>query len=1420
MNNPASLLIPYNLVQGLRDAIVVVGSQQQDHRITVWNESAEKLYGWSGTEVIGKSLATILPPVAHLLQKEVLTGLVVREGVYIREVITTAKDGGAVVTEVHLSPLYDDEQNSIGFAMMHRQLVSREALVQREPSTRATLSQELTYQKQLLETVTQNTDMALFLMDEGQYCIYMNEAAERLTGFTIGELKGKRLHEFIHHTHPDGSPYPLEECPIDKALPTQKRMKGEEFFVHKDGSFYPVAFTASPIVIQGRSVGTVLEVRETSAEKRKEQDLKESEARFRTMAEGTSVLIAVANESSNAIYFNKAWTDLTGRSMQELIDYGWADLVHPEDRDRFVNLYLDAFAKHEAFNGEFRLLTNEGQYCWLLAQGPPRFRDDGSFAGYISSCVDITERKRLEEQLKEQYYELENIYLNSPIGLGIIDENFHFVRINEKLAEINGIAAKDHIGRPIEAIVPDLAAQAKELFQRVFATGEPILNVEISGTTLAQPGVTRVWRESWHPVKDQEGRTFAISIVVEEITDQKRAREALLESEQRFRSIAADAPAFIFIGNANAEIEYINNTWIQFTGFSPHEALGQAWAKITHPDDLQPSFDIYTNAVNQQRPYQYEMRQLGVDGQYHTILWRGIPRFMPDGKFLGILGFGFDITDIKNAQHALEQSERRFRQIIQSNIIPAFYWDLDKGIVDANNAFLHLLGYSFEEMIGKINWLDVTPPGFEELDQKGVAELVANGHHLPFEKQYLHKSGRLVDVIVGSTAFDGTGNRQGITFVLDITERKQLEGALRQAEERVRSFILQAPVAMGFYRGPELVVELANEALLKFWGKTAVAALNKPVFEAVPEAKGQGYEALFEQVIRTGERYTAYGSPVVLPRNGKLQTVYVDIVYEPYREADGTISGVVEVVNDVTERVLAVEAIKTSEARFRNILEQAPDPILVMKGEELVLDIANEPLFRLWQIDASSIGKPFLKLLPEMKEQGFWDMLMDVYHHGKTIKGFDTEAVFHRENGIKEKVYFNFVYTPYRETDGRISGVMVIATDVTGSVLARKHLVESESRFRMLAETFPQMVWTVTSDGTTEFVSKKWLEYSGIEDVQEAWRWMTHPEDWEGVMQSWQQHFTAQKPFRHEVRLRNKKGEYRWHQTLGEPLFNEEGKLVKWIGVVTDIHAQKTFTEQLEKLVADRTSELAQANRELLRSNEDLQQFAHVASHDLREPVRKVMTFTNRIQYEFDAELPEKVKTYLSKIESAARRSYAMIDGVLSYSTVGTTEQNREPVDLNGLLRSIENDLEVTIQNTGARLEYSRLPNVMGTPAMLHQLFYNLIGNALKFSQPGQLPLIRIEATIPAADELAHHLLDNSQQFTKIICADNGIGFPPQFAQTIFGAFSRLHSRDMYEGTGLGLALCQKIVERHGGAIWAESEEGKGASFIMLLPQA
>lgn len=501
------------------------------------------------------------------------------------------------------------------------------------------------------------------------------------------------------------------------------------------------------------------------------------------------------------------------------------------------------------------------------------------------------------------------------------------------------------------------------------------------------------------------------------------------------------------------------------------------------------------------------------------------------------------------------------------------------------------------------------------------------------------------------------------------------------------------------------------------------------------------------------------------------------------------------------------------------LFEQAPVAMAILRGPHLVVELVNERHLHFWNRSlADVINKPVFEAIPEAAGQGYEAILAKVLQTGERWLGNEQYVELHR-NGQREGIWVNVVYEPLREPDGAVTAVMEVVYDVTAQVVARREVAESESRFRTLANSIDQLAWIANADGWIHWYNERWYAYTGstLEQMQ-GWGWQTvhHPDHIERVTAFVRQAWQRDQPWELTFPLRSRTGQYRWFLTRAYPVIDQAGRVVQWIGTNTDIDEQKTTAEQLEQLVAERTESLRQTNAQLERSNLDLMQFASVASHDLKEPLRKIQTFGSRLGELLADRLTPEEADMLKRMIRATGRMQNLVTDVLRLSKLSDQTTAYERVDLNAIVRQIADDLELAIQERNAQLFIDTLPVLWAEPGQMHQLFLNLIVNALKFNN-SPAPTVRVAAE-PLTDALVRRLNVPNRAFAVVRVMDNGIGFDLRYKDKIFGMFQRLHNRSQYEGTGIGLTIVKKIVENHQGYIDVQSEPGQGTTFRLLLP--
>ncbi|HEY0744707.1 MAG TPA: PAS domain S-box protein [Chryseosolibacter sp.] len=641
----------------------------------------------------------------------------------------------------------------------------------------------------------------------------------------------------------------------------------------------------------------------------------------------------------------------------------------------------------------------------------------------------------------------------------------------------------------------------------------------------------------------------------------------------------------------------------------------------------------------------------------------------------------------------------------------------------------------------------------------------------------------------------------------------------------IESILDQAPVAMCICLGENLVIEKANAKMLELWGKTENIN-GMPILEAIPELIDQPFPALMRKVFDEGREYAGTETKAYLNRTGTIEEFYFNFVYSPIFDESNRVKGITMVASDVTGLVEAKLKLEESEKRYRDLIDHATVATAVYTGADMIIYLANDAMLRLWGKDERVIGRPLSEVGPEFMSASFLSTVQDVYKTN-TIYYSREEKVELSDNGTMQTYYFNVTCKPLVDTQGNIYAILNMAIDVTDIVKTKMEIFEAEQRWRLALESAELGTWDYYPDTKVFTCSSRTNVLFGVSPEAEVnfeiMLEAIHPADRERVADTIRRsmHVDGGSTYNIEysiMGIADKK--VRWHRTTGQAFYKENGEAYRLTGTVLDITDRKEIEAALEERVKERTAELVALNQALERSNHELEQYAYVASHDLQEPLRKILVYADMLKNNVVVQHTQGSNVdRLEKIITSAQRMSHLIQDLLTFSKVIGSETTCEPVDLNEVVKRVIEDFELMIKEIDAKVEIGTLPTVRGSIKEINQVFYNLISNALKFRKADRPIAISIQARPLMKEAIASFKgLDHTMPYVDIHIADNGIGFDTRYGKQIFEIFRRLNTRTKFEGTGIGLAICRRIVMKHKGLIYAESNEEEGSIFHVVLP--
>ncbi len=737
--------------------------------------------------------------------------------------------------------------------------------------------------------------------------------------------------------------------------------------------------------------------------------------------------------------------------------------------------------------------------------------------------------------------------------------------------------------------------------------------------------------------------------------------------------------------------------------------------------------------------------------------------------------------------------------LVESLPLPVFHKSLDGRYLGVNKAWEDFFGIPRASFVGK-RVADLYPqsPGVAERHAAMDRALYARPGGQSYELPIMTRGGVSRDTIYYKATYNGAdGEVAGLVgAIVDITGRKHAEAAVRESEERWRSVINSANDGILVY-DRSLNVTFVNRAAERILGLPAADIIGAAGFASLMPCVHEDGSPLDPETerptrvtVRTGMPLTGY--VVGIKRaEGALTWLSVNTGFLRRRD-ESDWYGVVSTISDITERRSAELLVRDSEARYRRTFELAAsgmahigmDRRFIRVNRRLceILGYTEEELLRLRGRD---ISHPDDLDVINAQRPGLYAGAIDAVRLEKRYLRKDRSVV-----------WVAFALAVERDAAGKPLYEIAVYDDITAQRDAEARLRESETRFRQTFEYAEDGIAHVGLDGRFLLVNRRlWemLGYSEAELLGRSVKEISHPEDRDLT--------DAERARVHEGELDSTRFEKRYLRKDGSVVWVDLA-----VALTRDPHGHPqyeiaVFNDITERKRAD--AALKEAHEELKRSNSELEQFAYVASHDLQEPLRMVASYTQLVMRRYGDKLDKDAHEFMHYVVDGAARMKQLIEDLLAYSRVGTRQRDFKPIEVEAALKRALANLKAAIEETGAAVTRDPLPTVKGDEVQLPQLFQNLIGNALKFRSAG-VPRIHIEAK-------------ESPSEWQLTVRDNGIGIEPQYFERIFMLFQRLHTKGDYPGTGIGLAICKKVIERHGGRIWVESKIGEGSAFHFTL---
>ncbi|HAH23722.1 MAG TPA: hypothetical protein DCL77_08190 [Prolixibacteraceae bacterium] len=1235
----------------------------------------------------------------------------------------------------------------------------------------------------------QSTDGIFIANKEGNYTD-VNPAGCKMLGYTKDEITKLSISDIITNDE-------LERvAPEIETLLKGGRIKTHWKFKRKDQSVFVGEVTGTRLS-GGRLMGILRNVTEQMLERKL---LSPNEERYRLtldhMLEGCQIL----GFDWRYLYINSKAEIHNRRPKEELLGNLFMDMWPGIEETQVYKIIKQTLEQRVSLQLTYKHVFSDGKYNWfnLSIQPVPE--------GVFILSIDITERRKAEEALRESEEKYRLISDNSEDWLYWIAPDGKLKYLSPAVERVTGYSVQEFSTNPELNYKIVFDADKVKFKQHTLIVNQVGPTDQIEFRIITKNGETRWINHSCSPMYSSEGEYLGRRVTNRNITERKKVEEEMFTSKTILETALASMTDAVVITDAEGNFIEFNEAFATFHRFKNKGECAKAFTD--YPGFLDAFMDNGEPIPAEQWTVPRALRG-ETEKNIEVIMrrkdtgesWMGSYSFAPirdrNGVIVGSVVAGRDITERKQAEEALKLSEERYRNIFESAVIGLYRTTPEGKILMANSTLIKMLGFdSFEELEQR----NLENEGFEDEGQRQIfrQSIEKDGYIIGLEAVWKTKDGHSVFVNENARAFyDHNGH---IIYyegsIEDITERKKMERTLRESEEKFRKAFLTNPDSIAINSLDNGRFISVNNGFTQIFEFTEKEVLGKTSLELNiwhdPEDRKTYVKGIEEKgVIENFETKLCTKSEKI--KNALMSSTIIEL--------DG-VSHILSNVKDITERKTMERTLRESEEKFRKAFLINPDSIIISNLNNGRFISVNHGFTEIFEfMEEEVIGKTSL-------EVNFWHNPED----RKTwVKGIEEKGVidnFEAKLCTKSgKIMNTLMSSAIIELDG-VPNILSTIKDITERKLVEEALRYNEAMLNEMGrvgqiggwEFYPligQVRWTEEAARIHD------LDPTPTISLEEAINYY-YGESFPRIKQAVHEAIVLAKPFDLESEILSAKGIRKWVRTIGYPVV-EEGKVVKVHGSTQDITQRKQAEEEIRKLnetleqkVVDRTAQLKEANQEL-------EAFSYSVSHDLRAPLRHINGFVELLTTKYHDLLPENGRHYLDVITNSSRQMGTLIDDLLQFSRTGRQEMQQTDLDMNVVLQEVIKLLAPDIEDRKIKWEIAKLPLLMGDHPLLRVVWYNLLSNALKFTKAKDPAIVQIG------------FLPEEKEYVFFV-RDNGAGFDMRYAHKLFGVFQRLHSKDEFEGTGIGLANVRRIILKHGGRTWAESQPDQGATFYFTIP--